>query len=235
MGNNVSKVLQDQYLKLCALKVDKEQQQHLLDQLLSNLKSAEQNLVSELTPDANCLSSYEQRVLTTCSDDSEQDLSQIGEFPRIKLAADIIDYAFLQVSTNPKIPDLLKLIIMSLKPSLFRLTLEDYRTLISESNPLLQTIDVLVSYTPLWKDEQKANFPTFKKLVSLLDFAEASSNQLADRLKETVFTIAQIRENQQKRSLIFEKRLVEREASAAITKTSQLFIAELLGQIKERY
>ncbi len=235
MGNNVSKVLQDQYLKLCSLKVDKEQQQHLLDQLLSNLKSAEQNLASELTPDANCLSNYEQRVLTTCSDDSNQDLSQIGEFPRIKLAADIIDYAFLQVSTNPKIPDLLKLIIMSLKPSLFRLTLEDYRTLISESNPLLQTIDILVSYTPLWKDEQKANFPTFKKLVSLLDFAEASSNQLADKLRETAITITQIRENQQKRSLIFEKRLVEREASAAITKTSQLFITELLGQIKERY
>ncbi len=239
MGNNVSKVLSDQYLKLCALKVDETKQQQLLKQLLANLQSAEQQLVSELTPDPERLPLYQQDVLISCSDGENSSLidepAMIGEFPRIKLTADIVDYSFKQISGNQRIPELLKLIILSLKPTLFRLALEDYRTLVSQSNPILQTMDILISYVPLWKDEKKANYPTFKKLCSLLDFVDTTSAQLSDKLIQTVQPIAQIRENQQKRSLIFEKRLVEREASAAITKSSQLFVDEIASQINQRY
>jgi hypothetical protein len=239
MGNNVSKVLQDQYLRLCSLKVDINKQQLLLELLLENLKLAEKKLACDLIPDAKLLPSYDQKVLESCSDKTNLELidslSLIGEYPRIKLAADTIDFAFDQISKDKKIPVLLKLIIMSLKPSLFRLALEDYKTLVSDTNPILQTIDILISYVPLWKDEQKVNFPTFKKLVSLLDFIETSPNELAQKLEHTVQPIAQIKANQQKRSLIFEKRLVEREASSAITRTSQLFVNEILEQIKKRY
>ncbi len=239
MGNEVSKVLRNQYLKLCSLKVDEVHQVTIQNSLDNKLQQVEKRFADNLEPDGNLLQSYSRPLLKICLEDDQQLEALLapglGEYPKLKLTSDLVEFLFLQVNNSSSIPELLKLLINTLKPSLFRLALGNHKSLIEDSNPIIQAIETLINYVPLWKDEDKVNYPTFKKLTSLLNFAEVDQKELQEKLQQQVAQVQQILENQQKRSLIFEKRLVEREASLVVTNNSDRFIEKLVEDLKQAY
>ncbi|MBV1909474.1 MAG: DUF1631 domain-containing protein, partial [Kangiellaceae bacterium] len=239
MSNQVSKILADQYIKLCSLKVDRQHEADLIGRLLENIQTYEtDNPKFKPTEDRPSTSNdvSTQQIFSVKDDVLASALStEIENFPRIQLALNICDYCFLVLSKNSHIPPLLINLIEQLKPTYMRLCLLSPLEVIRGCNPVLKIINTIISYTPQWKDESSVNFPTYGKLLSLINFKTKSSDNLYNAVDTGLAKILQIKENQQKRGLIFERRLIEREASITLTRTANSICKKIIQDLSMKY
>lgn len=239
MTNQVRKILRDQYSKIVSLRQDSDEESELVEKIQSALKQYE---AKQAVIDANSLAtnpSNNTDLFEVIDADQNYALNNLSTSsktnPRVNLARLITNYCFVQLNSHQQIPKLLKELILKLKSPLLRLTIDDPSSIISLDNPIFVITELLVGYTPLWKDESSVNYPTFGKLATILNFSQSPHEQLSKKLQDAMLPVAQIRENQQKRSLIFEKRLVERETSSALTSNAQFVVSNLLQVILNNY
>ena len=136
-----------------------------------------------------------------------------NKIPEQKLAFHFVNCLFVQLVNDDNLPYLIRLLISQLYLPVLRLTFKQPGIIKDSQNSALRIISEVLDYTPIWKDEATIGFPTYNKLSIILYFQNTQNEHLLDQVTSALESIIQLKLNQRKRTLIFEKRLKEKERS----------------------
>lgn len=157
----------------------------------------------------------------------------LKDFPVFKFIAIFVINFFQHIKNYPELPPRLESAIVQVQLPLFRLAMSQPKIILNAQHPSFLLINELIDYTPFWKDESKVGFPTYTKLSHLLSFSDSNKQQLTDRFSTTLKQVVKIKNNQQKRALIFEKRLKETEQGKAKIATANDLVNKIITLICE--
>jgi len=160
---------------------------------------------------------------------------ETNNYPVLKLILLFIDAIFEQVSKNYDHSDLLKYLIFKIRLPLLIVCLSSPQSIIAKKNAGLTLITELCHFYTTWKDEGTIGFPTYTKLNEVLSFEITKAEVINQQFIQILNDVKIINGNQQKRTLIFEKRLKETEKSHSKTIQGKAFIQLLIDDLFSLY
>ncbi|MDQ7049309.1 MAG: DUF1631 family protein [Enterobacterales bacterium] len=161
--------------------------------------------------------------------------NQISKYPKLKLAITLINHIFLGVDQQINLPILLKHLIYQIRMPFLRLTLQQPEHSLDQDHVANQLIAELLSFIPFWKNEQNIAYPTFTKLSQALSFEKTSDASVLGRFDLALNIVKKIKRDQIKRSLIFEKRIVETEDSLSRKEQAHDIVERLIDVLNQEY
>ena len=160
---------------------------------------------------------------------------QINKHPKLKLTITLVNQVFLGIDQQTNLPALLKHLIYQIRMPFLRLTLQQLEPSLNQNHPANLLIAELLSFIPFWKNEQKIGYPTFTKLSQVLAFEKTSDASVLNKLEAALDIVKQIKKEQIKRSLIFEKRIVETEDSLHRKEQAKDIVTRLISSLNRQY
>lgn len=157
----------------------------------------------------------------------------LNEFPIFGFTNIFVKSFFAYVKNGKRLPHRLECLIEQLQLPLLRQAHTQPKLLLNGQHPAFLLLNELVDYAPFWKDESKIGYPTYTKLSRLLVFSEFKNHSLTDHFANLLQQIKSIKNSQQKRALIFEKRLKETESGKAKITTANIVVGQIIKQISE--
>jgi len=239
MSENQNNQTQRQFSEIMAFSVDDQEEEKLISQILAYTLSQELAQSPLLPVEDNdrdksyvALDKVVEEFFLTQSSSSRKDLSK---FAKIQFAITLTEKVFSQLIGSIKLPYLLAKLILQIKLPFFRLMLSSPEIILNHNNPATHLISKLTSYCTIWKDESKIGYPTFSKLSQLLSFENTPNHLLLKQFNNALSPITEIKQNQQKRSLIFEKRLKETEDTLAKNSICQQIVDRIFQQLNSNF
>lgn len=234
MTNDIHKTLQALYHSICSIEVDFDRQSIIGDELIKALSSydAERRQHFDITnlDQLNTPLSY-QEILLKHAERKNELVEEVENFPRYILPLLTTDRFYRLLDEKIELPTLLKFLLVQFRMPLLRLCFDKPEFASSIQNSFVQLSNMLISYRVMWKDEQNVGFPTFNKLFQLSDFNNKLGGDLESYFRETKSATEQTLNAQQKRGLIFEKRLRETELTSSTNQRTEKVIEKLLAEL----
>ncbi len=179
-------------------------------------------------------SAYLELVLSKMTDNEKTSLKQsFKKFPIFGLVNVFKKTFFSYLKEYDPLPQRLELLIEQIQLPLFRLAIAKPELILDSNHPGTLLLNELIEYAPFWKDESKIGYPTYTKLSQLLVFSDFDNSILSEHFSNLLQQIKKIKSNQQKRSLIFEKRLKETELSKAKIIIAHNVVKQIINQINQ--
>jgi len=157
----------------------------------------------------------------------------LSEFPAFGFINIFVKSFFSYINESYKLPHRLECLIEQLQLPILRQSHIQPKLLLNGQHPAFLLLNELVDYAPFWKDESKIGYPTYTKLSHLLIFSEIKNQSLSDHFTHLLQQVKSIKNNQQKRALIFEKRLKETELGKAKITTADIVVGQITKQIED--
>ncbi len=237
MSNIPLEQLEKLYQELCKIAVDPQFENKVCQQIQTAILNYEAKNIG-LTLDMILLiegeyPSIESIIKHSKNPDGKRLTAQIDKYPKLKFAVTLVNQLFEDVSCQPNLPHLLKHLIYQIRMPFLRLTFQNLEASLKPNHPANLLIAELLSFIPFWRNENQIGYPTFTKLSASLSFEKTSDASILSQFESTLETVRQIKNNQIKRSLIFEKRLVETETSLNQKQQAQKLVQQLIKYLRE--
>jgi len=239
MNTDIEKHLQNVLSTLNEVSVDHQSETQLRKLFLSEIHQQEQkkaNLtVDEIITQTSQYLTIRELFEYPLKNQHKPLINQLDSYPKIYFAISFVQNLFDAIDKDQRLPKLLRHLIYQIELPLLRLIINNPELIIQARLPAIELINELIAYLVIWKDEKPFGYPTYTKLSQIIIFHTYNEDSLELLFKNLIAPIRTIREQQQKRSLVFEKRLKDTEQSAELKISANLIVMGLIEEIKVHF
>jgi len=239
MNPDIEKHLQNIFHSLDEVNVDHQSEAQLRNQILSAIHQHEQQIANQTIDEILNQTSHYLSILELFEislDEKNKDIiGQLGNYPKIHFAFSFVQNIFDAIDNYQQLPQLLKHLIYQIRLPLLRLIINKTELVAQAKLPAIELINELIAYLVIWKDEKTYGYPTYTKLSQIIIFYTCNDDSLEKLFKNLITPIHTIREEQQKRSLVFEKRIKDTEQSAELKSSAKILVTALIQEMYDNY
>jgi len=239
MNPDIEKHLQGILSTLNEVNVDHQSETQFRKQFLSEIHQQEQKIagqtVEEILNQTDQYPSIRQLFEYKLEEQNKPLIDQLEHYPKFHFAISFVENIFDAIDNYQRLPQLLKYLIYKIRLPLLRLIVIKPELIIQTKLPAIELINEIIAYLVIWKDEKSFGYPTYTKLSQIIIFHTCNDESLEPLFKNLITPIHTIREEQQKRSLVFEKRLKDTEQSTELKSSAKILVVSLLNEINNSY